>query len=352
MRGQFKDGGDWGKTFVGPAATDTSRSQLQRNGYPSVVYHVTGATFSETAYVWKSLDGGQSFQRTRAPVFSSYVGRTPLPYGEKPAQPAGHPREADAHTLAGKGVVTADGLVLIPANVCGFARLYVSADEGDSFRFVPLPFARARSKRSYDGLTGFQDPPNGGRPMIPQQPFHALYGSTAMSSLWSQQLAIDAEGTLYLSWVDALDDLPHVAYSRDRGQSWSAPIRVSPPGIDMASISGIAVGAPGEVAVAYYGSRDGGWTFDGCVTVSADVFASEPAFQTVQTRPEDPIQPNRLSEPCEYVGVDFAPDGAVWASFSRDTRRIDRSLEKYQGDGNFHYNSRRYRGLAVRLARR
>jgi hypothetical protein len=351
VRGQFKDGGDWGKTFIGPAATLASRSQLQRNGYPNIVYHMAGATFSETAYFWKSLDGGKTFQRTAAPVFSSYVGRTPLPYGEKPEFPAGSPREAEAHTLAGKGVVTADGLVLIPANICGFARLYMSADEGDSFTFVPLPFAHARSKKSFDGVTGFQEPPNGGRPMIPQQPFHAFYGSTAMSSLWSQQLAIDSEGTLYLSWVDALDDLPYLAWSRDRGQSWSAPVCVSSPKVNLASICGIAVGAPGEIAIAYYGSRDAGWTFDGCVTVSADVFAREPSFRTVHTQPDSPIQANRLSEPCEYVGVDFAPDGSVWASFARDTRRIDHSDAKIQGDGNFHYDSRRYRGVVVKIAR-
>jgi hypothetical protein len=130
-----------------------------------------------------------------------------------------------------------------------------------------------------------------------------MYGSTAMSSLWSQQLAV-------------------------------------------------AVGAPGELAVAYYGSRDGGWTFDGFVSVSSDACSDSPTFRSVQTRAEAAIQPNRLSEPCEYVGVDFAPDGAVWASFARDTRRIDRSSSKYQGDGNFHYNSRRYRGVVVRVSGR
>jgi hypothetical protein len=246
--------------------------------------------------------------------------------------------------------VARDGTLFLPANVCGFARIYLSTDEGDSFTHVALPFAHARSRRSWDGVTGFTEPPNGGRPWLAQQPFHAMYGSTAMSALWSQQLAIDAEDTLYLSWVDALDDLPYLACSRDRGQTWSEPVSVAAPEINMASISAIAVDAPGRVAIAYYGSRDGGWSFDGCLAVTDDAFARAPSFCSVQTCPEAPIQPNRLSEPCEYVGVDFAPDGSVWASFTRDTRRVDRSSEQIQGDGNFHYNSRRYRGVIVHVA--
>ena len=174
-------------------------------------------------------------------------------------------------------------------------------------------------------------------------------GSTAMSSLWSQQLAADAEGTLYLSWVDALDDHPYLAISRDRGQHWNAPRCLAPDGVDMASISGIAVLGVGKVAIACYGSRDAGWSFDGFVTVTRDALAATPCRQSVQTSPEQPLQPNRLSEPCEYVGVAFAPDGSLCVSFARDTRVVDRSSEQRQADGNFHYNGTRFLGVVLHL---
>jgi hypothetical protein len=348
VRGQFRDAGDWGKTFLGPPARAATRERLARSGYPNVIYHSAGATFSCTSYCFRSFDGGATFERTARPVFCDYRGRTPLPYGEPPAELGGAPRD-DQHTLSGVGVVANDGTIYIPANINGFARIYVSWDEGDSWTDRPVPVAAVRGKHSYGDITGFQQPPNGGRPIRPQQPFHALYGSTAMSSLWSQQLAIDTEGTLYLSWVSARDDLPYLSISRDGAKSWSEPLCVAAPGVNMACISAIVVDRPGQVAIAYYASRDGGETFDGMLSVSHDVHEPSPSWISVQTSPEAPIQPNRISEPIEFVGVSFAPDGSVWAAFARDTAIFDESSAERQCDGNFRYNGDRFKAVVLRL---
>jgi len=225
----------------------------------------------------------------------------------------------------------------------------VSEDEGDSWTYRPIDVANVRGKKTYGTILGFQEPPNAGKPLKPQQPFHAYYGSTAMSALWSQQLALDEHESFYLGWIDALDDLPYVSVSRDRGVTWSEPVCVSPPEIEMASIGAIAVGRPGEVAVAYYASRDGGESFDACVSVTRDVFAGIPSVRTAYVSPSKPLQPNRLSEPIELVGVAFAPDGRVWASFARDNHVLDLKSEARQCDGNFKYNGTRFTSVVVRI---
>ncbi len=351
LRGQFKDGGDWGKTFLGPPAIDASKNKLSSNNYPNIIYHLAGATFSLTQYCWKSLDGGKSFQLTKKPVFSNYTRKTPLPYGGEPEIPAGYPRIDDTHTLSGVGVVTADGTIYIPANICGFPRIYISRDEGDSWSFLDIPVAKVRGIKTYDGITGIHEPPNGGKPYKPQQPFHKLYGSTGMSAIWSQQLAIDEDERFYLSWVDARDDLPYLSISNDRGKTWNKPLMISAPGVNMASISAIAVRNPGEVVISYYGSRDGGWSFDGFITLSRNALDADPIFHSAQTCTEAPIQYNRLGEPCEFTGAVFTPDGTAWASFSRDTCVIDDSSGERQCDGNFEYNGTRFYAVIAKLGK-
>lgn len=346
VRGAFPHGGDWGKTFTGPPATDRGRARLEASGRDAVVYHCAGATYSCVDYCWRSFDGGKSWELTAAPVFNSYIGNTPLPYGERPATPAGGDRSADQHTLGGIGVVLATGEILVPANVCGRPMLYRSRDEGDSWLGQELPDVAVRTKRAYDGIDGFQFPPNAGRPLRTQQPFHRLYGPTAISSLWSQQLALGSDGALHLAWVDARDELVHLTSSRDGGISWSDRRCISAPDLDMTCTSSIATGPDGMVAVSYYGSDDGGWSFDGHVVIADD----DPEVPLRHARTTGrPLQPNGISEPIEYTGCDIDDRGVVWASFARDHATIDPRSPAVQADGTFDYDGTdRFTGVVLR----
>lgn len=78
-------------------------------------------------------------------------------------------------------------------------------------------------------------------------------------------------------------------------------------------------------------SRNGGWTFDGFMTLCRNSLESELFFFSTQTSPMVPIQYNRLAEPCEFIG-------AALASFARDICIIDESSDAIQCDGDFDYN--------------
>jgi hypothetical protein len=100
-------------------------------------------------------------------------------------------------------------------------------------------------------------------------------------------------GDLYISWQDARwtgTDQATLVYSRDGGDSWSAPQRVSDGPDDAASFTtSVACNSLGEVAVSFYSlrndperrfwidlyvtiSRDGGLTFEPAQRVTAESF--------------------------------------------------------------------------------
>ncbi len=345
VRGAFPHGGDWGKTFCGPPSTERARRQLERHGRELVMYHCAGATYSCVDYCWRSFDGGDTWELTNAPVFNSYIGSTPLPYGDTPVEPAGGDRSIDQHTLGGIGVVLATGEVLVPTNMCGRPMIYRSTDEGDSWTGVEIPDVAVRTKNTYDGIDGFQSPPNAGRPIRPQQPFHRLYGSTAISSLWSQQLALSDDGSLHLAWVDGRDEMLYLSSSDDDGLTWSERRPLAAPEVNMACTASIASGPEGCLAVSYYGSSDGGWTFDGHVTIITD-------GSLQHARTDGPaLQPNGISEPTEYTGCAIDDNGVVWASFARDHAVVDRRSPAVQADGNFDYDGgERFSGVVLRVA--
>jgi hypothetical protein len=150
------------------------------------------------------------------------------------------------------------------------------------------------------------------------------------SSLLEPTLAIDAEDTLYLAWADRPTGRIHLATSRDRAMTWSTPLELTPPGTRHVAKVAISVRAPGDIALAYWGStqsraRGDGWVlpdgrpYSGYMTLCRNLMASEPVFWTCAVNdPGQLLLPDGESalRSGEYLGAPaFAPDGSVWAGF-------------------------------------
>ncbi|MDY7083064.1 MAG: sialidase family protein, partial [Halobacteria archaeon] len=139
----------------------------------------------------------------------------------------------------------------------------------------------------------------------------------------SHVLEIDDEGTMYLVWVGFNERL-HVAYSEDKGKSWSDPIRVTPKSVTSAIHPSIAVKENGHIAVSYVGSKDRSM-YNAYLAEIPDVFADNPTIHTGQvTTSENPVsrtgccwKTRHLDGLYEQTGVDFAPDGTLWAGYVR-----------------------------------
>ncbi len=125
--------------------------------------------------------------------------------------------------LPGDPVVGPEGNLYIPygpgSGGGDFQSVYVSRDQG-------LTFEESVVATPSDGV---------------------LYGA-AFSAV-----AVDREGTVYLTWSVRQDGGIHVvyAYSKDGARTWSDPIRVTPEGVT-AVFPWIVVGDPGRIAISYF----------------------------------------------------------------------------------------------------
>ena len=90
-------------------------------------------------------------------------------------------------------------------------------------------------------------PAAGNPPLIPQ-----LDGALSFPIGFS--LAIDAAGTVYASWSDLADAHVYYSYSKDQARSWSTPQRVDPAGVRLTAWAWSRAGAPGRLAIAFWGN--------------------------------------------------------------------------------------------------
>lgn len=263
--------------FSGPPPDGGSRPI----GYPNVVYYCAAdvglASSSGQATCLKSLDGGLTFVRTGAPPFPA-VRQEGLPI-------------AQCDGLHGHGVVDRRGIVYLPKGECGQPWLALSEDEGSSWRRVQVAG-------------------NG-------TPTHEA------------GVAVDRAGNVYYTWIGA-DRLPYLAVSRDGGASFGRPLMVAAPGVNEASLPGIAVGAPGRVALIYMGTANSpgepwtgsyaGTAWSGYITVSYDALGNDPLFYSAPVNGRDPLiegecGPFRCQAAFDFLDVVIAPDGTPWATF-------------------------------------
>lgn len=173
--------------------------------------------------VSKSLDGGVTF---------------PFVF------PATHIDDADSADLAGPLVVGADGSLSFP------------------FFVVTKNKFEVRVATSHDGALTWQESTIAIRAYDPRHVFPIL--------------ATDDAGDMYVTWAEerwdghTLDgyDL-FEAHSTDAGSTWSTPRRLTS-GPGSAEEPWIVAGAPGRVAIAYYGTDDGRAHRDGDAAVPDD----------------------------------------------------------------------------------
>jgi len=209
----------------------------------------------------KSLDGGLTFQPTTGAD------------------------QIECSGLNGHGVTNSKGWIYLPYTGCSnIAELAISRDEGANWTTVRLP-----------GTV------KGGDPSV----------------------AVDAKDNLYYLWDDA-DRRPVLSTSVDGGKHWSKPINVVAPGVLRTDLATLAVGAPGKVAIAYYGTsfdtdRKAFW--NGYLAEGIDVLGAHPLFYSASINdPQHPLKtgacgPGRCGRVLDFIDVEIAPDGQPWGAY-------------------------------------
>jgi hypothetical protein len=298
--------------FAGPPVSSTT------TGYPNIVYYCSigagvGNQQSAETVCSKSLDGGSTFIPTLTPPFPVTVSDTAV---------FGHPGQCNG--ASGHVFVGADGNVYVPRGVCGQPWLAISRDEGDTWTQVQV---------ADNGM---------GREIF---------------SNWDHEAAVraDAVGNIFYTWV-ARDRIPYLAVSRDRGATWSEPIRVAPPEVNEADLPNMDMDEAGRLAFVYMGStnspgapfpNDGGCepehqvenepdvencgiaqaraayaetTWTGFITVTANPLDAAPTFESAPvSTPDDPLirgecGPFRCQAEYDFLDVEFGPGGEVFAA--------------------------------------
>ena len=187
--------------------------------------------------------------------------------------------------LNGHGVTDSRGWIYLPYTGCASApQLAISKDEGANWTTVTLP-----------GKV------NGGDPSV----------------------AVDGRNNLYYVW-NSQDRKPMLSTSVDGGRHWSKPLDVAAPGVLRTDLVTLAVGAPGKVAIAYYGTgydTDHKAFWNGYLTEGLDVLGTRPLFYSASVNePQHPLKtgscgPGRCDRVLDFIDVEIAPDGQPWAAY-------------------------------------
>jgi hypothetical protein len=228
--------GDWEKLAVGPAPPHAA----QPAGYPGVVYLCANSPFEVSGpgrLCYRSLDGGATF------AIAGYASPSPS-----------NPADICPPLNFGAPVVDGAGALYQPVTCEQAAYVVVSRDEGATYSWLKVPAAPTGSPTSGPYL----------------------------------QLAADDAGTLYALWPAA--GVLRLALSRDHGRTWGAAKVVSAPGVSGVARPAFAAGAPGNVGITYYASRDAGAkALSAYLTQTRDALDADPIFYSAALN--DPAQP-------------------------------------------------------------
>ncbi|MDB4972221.1 MAG: hypothetical protein JWN48_562 [Myxococcaceae bacterium] len=277
---------DWIKILGGPPATAV---------YPTTLYASAPApistAFADHQQVLRSLDGGQSW----AAIDNGMLSLKPEQNGCAPGE----------WVIYGNGVVAADGSLYLGFRRCTRLGIAFTRDQGASWMVRDLPGANLVA---YGGLLS-----------------HAMLPNLMVT----EPLAIDSDDNLYAVWNDDHDVL-RMAISKDHADTWSTPLAVAPPGVTHTVLADAAIKAPGTIALAYYGSEDGGSTYNAYASESVDALAATPTFAGARLNSPsgEPLFAQGFDmgysevltggDLVEMVRVAYAPDGDIWTSFVKD----------------------------------
>lgn len=141
---------------------------------------------------------------------------------------------------------------------------------------------------------------------------------------------VDATGNVYVLWLDG-EARAHLATSMDHGASWSSPMDVTRPGLEVSRFPSLVAGDAGRVAFQYIGrpgpeGPDTPW--NAYVGFILDARAEAPIIATTTANPlEDPIHRGECNDRCQatmsnppspmgdFLDMDIDPTtGAVWTA--------------------------------------
>ncbi len=247
-------------------------------GYENVLYLCVNRVADSACST--SLDGGLTW--------------TPfLPvYGPSAGQTGGFCGGLHAH-----GVTAPDGTAYLPRGYCGVPMIAVSQDDGLTWERHVIS----------------EDVPTLGHEVA---------------------IAVDDQGTAFAFWISE-DHHPQLAYSTDKGVSWSQPVDVAPPGVSVTSHPTIEAGTNGAIALAYvgtetdaesYGDMPDEATWNAYLAIVTD--ATDPDASVATTTANDPDHPIGLGvcggTRCraaddggigDFIDVTIDDDGRPWAVF-------------------------------------
>ena len=156
---------------------------------------------------------------------------------------------------------------------------------------------------------------------------HTISTTIGMQEGWHDHevaVAADAEGNIFAMWISN-GQKPYVAYSRDKGETWSEPWMVAAPGVNETGFPTIFAGDEGRVAFGYIGEGDdfGGWS--GYMGVVTDAFSEHPLITTVAVN--DPNDPLDISDDCgdvrcggfgDFIDIEIDDDGRPWIALAHN----------------------------------
>lgn len=254
--------------------------------YPRAVYYCSQAVVVTNCAT--SVDGGLSFL---------------------PAINAWDSARSGCTTIHGHFATAPDGTVYLPPRSCrGGTGVAVSEDNGLSWTIRTVP------------------------------------GSTvdkANNNAKDPSIAAGADGTAYLSWgqkvnaLEAFNTVPHVAVTRDKGRTWTAPVALGQEfGIKNTKFISTVAGDGERAAIAFLGTSTGGpdqlSTFEGVWRLYVSfTYDRGRTWRTALATPESPVQVGRIcdnsstSAPCgntrnllDFMDVTADAQGRVLVSFA------------------------------------
>lgn len=163
----------------------------------------------------------------------------------------------------------------------------------------------------------------------------AIPGSQMCLSMTGQQrVTADKAGTVYALWTDDRDNQVYLVVSRDKARTWSAPVKVMPPGTTFNNgNANIIAGEPGHVLISALNTSavenprrwivSGYGVWNAYVSESFNADSSAPTFRSANIDPPDDATLKVGESPSEaeaYLGI--SPSDEAWAVFSRHGARL------------------------------